>query len=290
MNKQYNIVMFAYNEQDNIEQSVTSVFRNIDERLNRFYVIANGCSDLTVQKANEVKKNLNFRSLSVIELEEGDKCNAWNHYMHTIADDSEVHFFVDADVKFTENSFPLMFDKLTSKGNETVVIAGMPQSGRNIAFYRSLVIDRACFFGNLYGMKHSFIRRIRENGFYLPKGLNWIDSFLTKAVNTDLEFFNYNLPNRTTYLESTGYFFDSLSPFNKSDIKLYFNRIARYELGKFQETYLDAIPVNQWPQDMTGINKQIKGDFAALSGELSLFKKYLVRRRLNKLLKKAGNN
>lgn len=287
MNNKYNIIMFAYNEQSNIEASITSVYHNVDSRLHTFYILANGCSDATIPIAEKTKKNLQFDNLSIIEIEEGDKCNAWNMYMHNIENETDAHFFVDADVNFTSNSFPLMFDHLMAKDEQTVVIAGMPQSGRNLQFYRSLVKERACFFGNLYGMKGSFINRIKEDNFYLPKGLNWIDSFLTKAVNTDLQFFNYNLPNRTTYIDDVGYYFESLSPFRQSDIKLYFNRIARYELGKLQETYLDTVSVNEWPSDMGEINQKIAENIKFHTVNLSWFKTLLVKKRLNKLVKRA---
>lgn len=285
VDNKYNIVMFAYNEEKNIEDSIKSIFNNVDTRLSKFYILANGCTDSTISIAKTVKKKLKFEKLSVIEISEGDKCNAWNTYVHSIADSSDVHFFVDADVNFTNKSFPLMFDQLIAQGEQTVVIAGVPQSGRNQNLYRSFIVERACFFGNLYGMKVSFINRIKNDGFYLPKGLNWIDSFLTKAVNTDLQFFDYNLANRTTYLDDVGYSFKSLSPFKRSDITLFFNRIARYELGKLQEKFLDAIPVNKWPKDMYEINHKIKSDFRVQTANLSWFKTLLVKKRLNKILK-----
>jgi hypothetical protein len=137
----------------------------------------------------------------------------------------------------------------------------------------------------LYGLKHSFIKRIKESNFTLPIGLNWIDSFLTKAVNTDLQFFKYNLPNRVTYSEGVGYQFSSLSPLHLDDIKLYFNRIARYELGKIQEQYLDEIDVENWPNNMQAINLKIRENFQMHSEKLSSLKKHLVNKRLNKLLK-----
>ena len=80
--------MFAYNEQDNIETSITSVFNSTDEKLNCFHIIANGCSDNTVAVANEVKQKLNFDQLTIHEIELGDKCNAWNTYVHELADAS----------------------------------------------------------------------------------------------------------------------------------------------------------------------------------------------------------
>lgn len=283
----YNIVMFAYNEQDNIETSITSVFNSTDECLHRFYVIANGCTDTTVKVANEVKQKLNFDKLTVYEVELGDKCNAWNIYVHELADDVAVHFFIDADVRFSLNCFPQMADKLNASPEQTVIIAGMPLSGRNLAFYRSLVIERSCFFGNLYGMKQTFIQRIREKPFYLPVGLNWIDSFLTKAANTGLAFGKKNLPNRTTWLEGVGYDFEKLSVLKLTDIRLYINRIARYELGKIQEVFLDQLPCVQWPRDMTPINEQIEADFDELTMHLGPIKKRMVHKRLARLLKKA---
>ncbi|MDG6096173.1 glycosyltransferase family 2 protein [Alteromonas sp. ZYF713] len=282
----YNIVMFAYNEQDNIETSITSVFNSTNEYLHRFYVIANGCTDSTVSVAEGVKQKLNFEKLTVHEIELGDKCNAWNTYVHQVADEVAVHFFVDADVRFSMNCFPQMAEKLHSSPEQTVIIAGMPLSGRNLAFYRSLVIERSCFFGNLYGMKWSFIQRIREKSFYLPVGLNWIDSFLTKAANTDLAFDKKNLPDRTTWLEGVGYDFEKLSVLKPGDIKLYINRIARYELGKIQEVFLDALPPEEWPRKMKPINQKIDANFSDVTSHLNPIKRRLVRQRLTKLLLK----
>jgi hypothetical protein len=277
--------MFAYNEQDNISNSLKSVYDNKTPSLKCVYLIANGCTDKTVECAEQLKDALEFTELKIVNIKLGDKCNAWNHYMHHLADDVDCHFFIDADVNFSDNCFQQMHDKLIHSANAEVAIAGLPLTGRNIDFYRSLVVERACFFGNLYGLSHQFITRIQQANFHLPIGLNWIDSFLTKAVNTDIQFFNYNLPNRVTYIDNVGYSFDSLSPFKQADIKLYFNRIARYELGKLQEKHLDALEVTNWPKNMQQINKNIDKHFEQETKSLSIIKRFLVRKRLNKLLR-----
>ncbi|WP_377923163.1 glycosyltransferase family A protein [Alteromonas sediminis] len=279
--------MFAYNEEANIKTSIESVYKNTDAKLNRYLILANGCTDATVQIAEECKKTLEFAKLEVVEIELGDKCNAWNTYVHDLSDEVDTHFFCDSDINFSDDCFSKMSSKLEQSQPETMIIAGMPLSGRNIAFYRSLIIERACFFGNLYGMRSSFIKRIRSAGFRLPVGLNWIDSFLTKAVNTDLEFFDHNLPNRTTWIEGVGYKFESLSITKKSDINLYINRIARYELGKLQEVILDSTPVKDWPRDLNSINQTIWKEFNKRSKHLGFVKKYLVKKRLKKLLDKG---
>lgn len=287
----YNIVMFAYNEGENLRRSVPAVWENTDENLNAFFLIANGCTDATVVIAEELREKLDFESMQVIDIPVADKCNAWNTYVHEIARaDIPCHFFVDADVRFSENCFPMMAEVLCFTQPSPSIIAGMPLSGRNVAFYQSLVRERSCFFGNLYGMHREYLALLRNKRFRLPAGLNWIDSFLTKAANTDLMFTSDNLPDRVTFLEGAGFRFDSLSPFRWTDIKLYKNRIARYELGKLQETFLDRLPLAEWPESMDGINGQIDSDFDALAAGLGPIKRFLVRRRLSRMLARQNSD
>jgi len=286
MNDQtYSIVMFAYNEEKNIEKTLLSIKEQISEDLDTFYLIANGCTDNTIVIATEVKQREKFEKLKIIKLDVGDKCNAWNHYLHKLAKEVDVHFFVDADVKFSKQCFAQMTQKLCQAPKETVAIAGMPLSGRNREFYESLIVERSCFFGNLYGLRYSFIKRMQSFPFRLPIGLNWIDSFLTKAVNTDLTFGQANLPKRVCYLEGVGYKFDKLSLFSWDSFKLYTSRIARYELGKIQEKHLDRTPTKEWPLHMKNINEKIYKNFGAETKELSFVKKHMVYKRLCRLLK-----
>ena len=52
--------MFAYNEQSNIEASITSVYHNVDSRLHTFYILANGCSDATIPIAEKTINKSSF--------------------------------------------------------------------------------------------------------------------------------------------------------------------------------------------------------------------------------------
>ena len=278
--------MFAYNEELNIEASLRNVLKNIDTQLQNVHLMANGCTDGTVTVAKQLKTELAFDRLVIHEISLGDKCNAWNHYVHTLRPNADCHFFIDSDVRFTEQCFPKLFTRLQEATTTPNIIAGYPLSGRNVEFYQMLVEQRACFFGNLYGASQQYIEMVRDNNFCLPIGLNWIDSFLTKAANTDIQFLDHNLPDRVIYEKGIGFEFDSLSPFKIADIKLYKNRIARYELGKIQEKYLDNIDVSKWPKTMSEINLQIKSSFDRDSKHLNLLKKYLVKKRLSKLINK----
>lgn len=278
--------MFAYNEANNLRHALTNVFNNIDDRVQHIYLLANGCTDNTVEVANKLKEELDFKQLQVIEIAIGDKCNAWNHYVHDINVNADCHFFIDADVIFSDKCFPILYDEMMAAKPTPNVIAGYPLSGRNLAFYQMLVEERSCFFGNLYGASQQYIEMIRNKGFYLPIGLNWIDSFLTKAANTDIQFLKDNLPNRVIHRKGVGFKFESLSPFKLSDIKLYKNRIARYELGKIQEYYLDELDVAEWPKSMTAINLDIQKHFDEKTAQLSFIKRALVKQRLKNLIAK----
>ena len=278
----YSIAIFAYNEQEHIKTCLDIIFQSVDDNLDKVYLLANGCTDRTVDRAKELVEY--SERLEIVEISLGDKCNAWNHYIHNIATTKYIHFFVDADCLFSKDCFPKMYKSLKEAAQTTNIIAGMPLGGRNNAFYRSLVTDRSCFFGNLYGLHPRYLSVIQSKNFKLPIGLNWIDSFLTKAANTDINFFDYNLPQRVTYLDDAGFYFESLSPFKWQDIKLYKNRIARYELGKIQEKYLDALPFDTWPASMRPINEKIAQNFSENTNELGLIKKMLVKIRLRKLL------
>lgn len=283
----YAIVMFAYNEGERIAGSLASLQASCDGRLTRAVVIANGCTDDTADQVRRYQADIGFDSLELIELSLGDKCNAWNHYVHSLAGNEACHFFVDADVRFSDAAFPKLAQTLRQDKSKPHIVAGMPLSGRNADYYRSLVRERSCFFGNLYGASNAYIRLLQHSGFRLPIGLNWIDSFLTKAANTDLQFGQDNLPNRVTYVENVGFYVESLKPWRMADIKLYKNRIARYELGKLQERYLDELPVQDWPEAMDAINAQISDEFSASTKDIHPIKRQLAKQRLHRLLSKA---
>ena len=281
MDNSYSVVMFAHNEQENIVMSVNSVFSNSDNSLDTLCVLANGCTDDTVKILHDLQTK--YSKLNVIELDIGDKCNAWNSYVHQYASNSTVHFFVDADVRFTPQAFPLMQQALT-QNDEAWAIAGLPFSGRNIDKYKDMVTNKWCLFGNCYGLKLSFLTKIKSTGFKLPIGLGWIDSAITRIIYRDLEHDKKPIKGRVIYNDSCGYEFDSLSVFKLADWSLYINRITRYRLGKMQEKYLEKLAFQHWPKDLLSINEKILGDINKQVSWFNFRDKYLVARRIKKFM------
>jgi hypothetical protein len=218
----------------------------------------------------------------VIELSLGDKCNAWNQYVYHYLPEADVHFFVDSDVTFTKNAFPILFEQLLGSEGKNAV-AGLPLTGRNIEQYEELTKLYSCLFGGLYGLTDDFVRRIVKNKTCLPIGLSWIDAQITKMVNDDLKDEKDDYQHRVTFVEGVGYEFESLKPWKIDDIQLYIDRICRYKTGQMQEPYLDALPYSEWPDTMENINREIlnKGVKFASLGKVAPFR-HKVLKRLNR--------
>lgn len=276
----YNIVMFAHNEEKNIAVSVESVFKVADEKLNAFYVLANGCTDNTSQEVERLQ-DVYGQKLKLVSLSLGDKCNAWNHYVHQLAENVPVHFFVDADVTFVDETFSKLSQKLESNKLANAA-AGLPFSGRNKHHYLELVKQGKCLFGNCYALKMSFIELIRVKDFHLPIGLGWIDSAITKVVNRDLEDIQNPKEGKIIFDEDCGYCFDSLSIFSKADRSLYISRIVRYKLGKYQEKYLESLSFTDWPKTLLRINELVLKDLIETRSRFDIFNRYLVIKRIKK--------
>lgn len=281
----YSVVTFAYNEEKSIANTLLSVINNSDNRLCHIAVIANGCTDNTAKVAAELLKQYAPCPYEVVDLTIGDKCNAWNEYLYNYLPDCSVHFYVDSDVTFSHNAFPTLFDKLNS--SDRLAVTGLPQTGRNSKQYIKLATEYSCLFGNLYGVKHEFLQRVREQNIKLPRGLSWIDSQITKLINHDLSTDKLSYKHQVTFVEGVGYEFDSLKFWSAADIKLYLNRVTRYKVGQLQEPYLDLLPFTEWPEDMDLINQAILkagvsyralGKLAFLRGKI--FKRLQKRTRI----------
>ncbi|MFQ3190353.1 MAG: glycosyltransferase involved in cell wall biosynthesis [Paraglaciecola sp.] len=277
----YTIVMFAHNEEKNIGRSIKSVLDSADGYLNKLYVIANGCTDNTCSEVQKIQLTRSNDQLALVELQLGDKCNAWNQYVHHIADESPIHFFVDADVQFVVGSFGRLSQHLANDA-EANAAAGLPFSGRNQQQYLDMVKQGRCLFGNCYALKLEFIEKIRRKSFYLPIGLGWIDSAITKIVNRDLQDIPNPKEGRIVYDLESGYRFDSLSLFSKADRQLYINRIVRYRLGKYQEKYLEKGSFLTWPRILDEINSAILNDIQCNAKWFNILDRYFVAKRIVK--------
>ena len=192
-----------------------------------------------------------------------------------------MHFFVDAGVRFIPGTFGKLSQCLANTKCANAA-AGLPFSGRNQQQYLDMVKQGRCLFGNCYALKREFIEKIRQKSFYLPIGLGWIDSAITKIVNRDLEDIPNPKEGRIVHDVESGYRFDSLSIFSKADRQLYISRIVRYRLGKHQEKYLEKGSFLSWPRVLDKINSAILNDIQCNAKWFNILDRYFVARRIVK--------
>lgn len=255
MDQPISVAIFAYNEEAFIAANLRSVMAECASfPCWSVVVLANGCSDRTVAIARAVAAD--EPRVKTIELPLADKCNAWNTYVHEHVNDGAFHVFMDGDVRSAPGSFARMLATLSACDHATAV-AGLPLSGRNREVYSRYVRDRGWIFGNLYALRQSHLAKLVARNIRLPLGLRGNDHMITRFAHSDLGPPWHEDPTRVVYDESAGYCFDSLQPFRARDVRIYFRRKITYRLRELQLKRIWDIPLDQLPEDMDDINRDI---------------------------------
>jgi glycosyltransferase involved in cell wall biosynthesis len=106
------IGILAHNEEDGIGATLQSLagqslIHNPSSRFPEIVVVANGCTDRTVQQAANTLAQLAERGLlqkaktRIVDVPEPGKANAWNHFVHQFSDATAQYVvMMDADIRF----------------------------------------------------------------------------------------------------------------------------------------------------------------------------------------------
>lgn len=278
VNESIAVVVFAYNEETRIQRCLESVLREADGLKElRIHVIANGCTDRTESVVRKVARRDPRVSLDVLAVK--DKCNAWNHYVHELADTRPVHFFMDGDVTCGEGSLSAMTQELLGHPGANA-IAGLPLSGRNRSHYERLVRTKGWLFGNLYGVRWEHLLRLRELAIKLPLGLCGNDHFITRIMSSDLDPTWREDRLRIHWREGAGYAFESLQPYRARDIRTYWRRSVTYRLRALQLAKIHDLSLSQLPATMEEINRAILTELERDAPSIIDWRSRAVRNRL----------
>src|SRR3712207_2065102 len=97
------VAVFAHNVQASIRATLQSIIQSSPYGSDlRIYVLANGCTDRTLEHVREFQTAYPFIIPVVTSF--GDKACTWNKYVYDYADESPCHFFMDGDVQCTGRS------------------------------------------------------------------------------------------------------------------------------------------------------------------------------------------
>lgn len=229
------VAVFAHNEARNIIACLDSLQAATHHPI-ECHVLANACTDRTEALVREyASRHPNVRLASITL---GDKANAWNVFVHDMAPhDAPFYFFIDGDVRSTPGALDAMAQAL-AQHQQANGVSALPKSGRGIeAFQRDMLKDNGVA-GNLYGLRGTFVERIRELLIKMPIGTIGEDALMGAMLKWDLRGDTRWDNSKVTVAHEAGFEFDSVSPWLPREWKKYFRRRVRYSVRGYQNKML----------------------------------------------------
>lgn len=229
------VAIFAHNEQDYIRDCLQVVAEGLQGLDARAVVLANGCTDGTVEVAQAFcRGHANF---TVVGIAVGDKANAWNVYVHDLAPEAQAHVFVDGDTLPYPGSFAaILRDVRATPGAHG--IAGLPIGGRTSASWRENIVSGHGLPGPLYALSGCFVDAVRAARVRLPSGLIGDDVLVPILVRSDLLSREAQDPRRVAVCPQAEFTYKSLSYLRPKHWRLYLRRRTRNSLRHFQNQLL----------------------------------------------------
>lgn len=224
----WSLAVFAHNEAGRIRAALETIVSAAGSHDIEVVVLANGCTDATIDEVRACAKVL--ENLSLVEIDFADKANAWNLYVHNVitperAREVEVYFFMDGDVTLEAGALPLLAASLEEHPS-AFAAGGMPATGRDRDAWRERMVKNGTLAGNLYALRPGFVDRVRQDLILMPVGLIGEDLFLSWLIA--------NWPSGSdegpscVFCANAEFSFRSLSPTRPADWRTYIRRKWRY--------------------------------------------------------------
>jgi glycosyltransferase involved in cell wall biosynthesis len=253
------VMVLAHNEEAHIAACLDSIFAAEPDQPFDVFVMANGCTDRTEDIVRAyARRQPGVRLISIVL---GDKCNAWNVFIHdtvpTEAPGREIYFFMDGDARAVRGSFGVMARALREHAHAHAASA-VPRSGRNAARDREEIMADHGLVANLYGLRGSFVDRLRELAVRIPLKLEGDDGLIGALVKWDLDPRNSSFDEeRIVPCAEAAFEFESMSPTRLADWKFYWKRAVRYGRRRYEFQLLGramkARGISALPADITEV-------------------------------------
>ena len=117
---------------------------------------------------------------------QADKAHAWNTYLHAIAPQGRLAFFMDGYVIVEPGAFVKMAAALRNRP-DALAATCLPSTGPSARAQRQRLLAEGGLHGNLYALTAATCHRLRVSGVRLPYGIYRNDSALGAALAFDLE-------------------------------------------------------------------------------------------------------
>ena len=252
-------MVLAHNEERHIEACLDSIFAADPASRFEVYVMANGCTDATEDIVRRYAKKRPEVHLVSIEL--GDKCNAWNVFIHhtvpTRCPGREVYFFMDGDARAVPGSFSAMALALTEDQYPHAASAP-PASGRNAARDRAELLAVRGLVANLYALRGAFVKRLQRMGVRIPLRLEGDDGLIGALIKWDLAPERQEFDHRRIVpCAKAGFEFEPVSLLRPVNWRSYWRRAVRYGRRRYEfqllGPLLKANGIAALPSDITSL-------------------------------------
>jgi glycosyltransferase involved in cell wall biosynthesis len=250
------VAIFAHQEERRIGGCIKSLPLASDAF--EFHLMINGTTDQTAEIARGLTDHLPH--FYIHDLPEGGKARTWNYFLDNVFDDTApIAFFVDGDAEIMAGALELMMTTLGSNQQANGVNA-MPVVGHAKAVYRERMLAEHGLFGALYGLKGTFLGRLKSNGIRLPLDLIGDDGLIAALAKTDLRDENHWNDNRIANCPDAGFRFEVMALHSPSTWLMQWRRFVTYSVRRYQNRIISNIMRTMGPSRLP---KSMRETYAA---------------------------
>ena len=220
----------------------------------------------------------------------GDKCGAWNQYIHQIAPPAETYVMVDGYALANRNAVANLRSTLETHP-EALAATGLPGNGRTAeAMARGIRADGGLIFC-LHALRGDTVKEMRRIDFRLPLGMYRIDSALGAACafGLNLRERRWAPRERVAVADDASWLAPPQRWWHPSDIRGQWKRLQRQAQGHLENAairswlHLRAAPFEQLPRTLPELIQEWMGSYPEDAQRL-LRRHRLSRRALPRML------
>ena len=249
------IGMLAHNEAERIEKAIASLFaqsvfssREDDALVEhwQFIILPNGCSDNTAEIAASALaellpklKSATIKS-TIYELKEGGKSNAWNYYIHQLADKhADFLILLDSDIELAHSDTILNCLRTLYNDPTAIVSVDLPlkdfEKKKRLNLLQSISLktsriqlkSQAALSGQFYCARALPLRQV-----WMPDCLSGEDGFLHAMIITD-QFRSEPVASRVVRAPDASHYYEGLTT-----LRSIFRHELRMVIGTALNCYL----------------------------------------------------
>ena len=236
---EWSVAIFSAREQvQTLASTIDAVLAACSGRRVSIEAIVNGNKELAAAISSELTSHsrelAEGQAIRIWFVDYPDKANAWNQYLHEIWAGEELAFCIDGYVRLYPDALSTI-ERGLGAAPEALAATGVPTYGRSAEKMRRNMVQHGGIHGNLYVLRGTAMRDLRDLGFRLPLGLYRTDPTLGAVLCFDLDpQANSWNTNRILVEPGATWSYPALSARSFRDIRTHFKRVMRQAQGKLE--------------------------------------------------------